>query len=157
MVAMSLDGTGGFQWERLYAELRTGGTWTQLDLVDHALSYLRRAGTEAVGPLRLTLDPLVPVPRRYVYPELDLLDVALALTHQLAGTIRRVMATHEPGAAIEARAAEGMLLARLAQTDAVHVALADERDAMRRELALARAERDLLLARTPGLQGPPGP
>ena len=89
-LAMGYDEAGGFgyQWRRLYDELRAKPVWSDADFFHYARTYLDPA---AAAPPELVHAPIPPVERRYVVPEQNLSEVAFAFTRQLAKAVGRLM------------------------------------------------------------------
>jgi hypothetical protein len=161
MLALDFAGRGGFQWERMYADLVAQQTWTQLDLTRHALAYVSREGSGAEQPVALVEDPLEPVERRYVEREMTLLEVCIALTRQLSVTLRTARSAERTHAAA---ATDALVATLLGDSSAVAERLAGlmrERDAALAERQCAEAERDAALLHAAReralLQGPSGP
>lgn len=69
----------GYQWRRLYEELRANPHWSADDLSRRALTYLG----EEHGATSLVLAPMPPVERRYVHPVPELNAVSIAYNRQL--------------------------------------------------------------------------
>jgi hypothetical protein len=161
MIALGYEGRGGFQWERLYAEIKRNPVWSEREFIDFGQSYLRPR--EDGDPIELVYAPLPAVPRRYITAEMPLLDVAIAVSRQLAQTLARVGEIHHERAAALMSGhlvALGSDVQRLAHALA---ASASQRDAVDRMRRMAEGERDALLtyihqsnARTSASGGPLG-
>jgi hypothetical protein len=145
-IALGYEGRGGFQWERLYAELKRNPVWSEREFVAFGQSYLRPRDDDAAEPIGLVYAPLPPVPRHYVSPEMPLMDVAIAVSRQLAQTLADVGEIHRKRAA---NLMSGQLVALASEVQTLSHALASgarQRDALDRMRRIAEGERDALLA-----------
>lgn len=134
-VAMGMDVSSmGFQWRRLHGQLMRGSSWAALDLFHQGLSYTASGSSEVEGPPHLVFEPLRPVPRRYVHEELDLLEVALALTQQLAQSTALLARRSRLFAAGEVARRETALRDRFALLEREIAVLAAERNAFEERL-----------------------
>jgi hypothetical protein len=143
-IALGYVGRGAHQWERLYAELKRKPVWSEEDFIAFGQSYLRPRDAEE--PIGLAYAPLPAVPRRYLFPEMPLLDVAIAVSRQLAQTLADVTEIHQRRAA---RLMSGHLVALASEVQNLSHALesaARQRADLDRMRRMAEGERDALLA-----------
>jgi len=85
MLAAGFDETTetAFHWRDMYDRLRVNREWTPRELYRIARSYLEEYA-EDEGLDQLVLDPMPPVPQLHTKPTPDILEVAIALSRQLA-------------------------------------------------------------------------
>jgi len=72
-----------YHWRDMYRRLLANRTWTPNELYRIARTYLEENAAHE-GLDQLVLDPVPPVPQRHTKPMPDVLDVAIALSRQLA-------------------------------------------------------------------------